>query len=286
MGIYAKSGRQPTFGFICSIIVFTAFAFHTGAAFAESIVLAGSGSNLPAIRLLIKAFSRHHPEIHFAEPTNIGSDGAVRAVADGAISIGLISRPLKGDEKKTGLAVDSYARTAVVIATHPLVKNNGITFSELNSIYRGEKTTWEDGRKIIVLSREPGESTINVLEEGVPGFKEVYADSIKNNRWAIILKDEGMNNRISTLPDSIGFSDIGAITSQKINIKALKLNGVQATAKNVQNGSYPLYKTLSFIYRPERLTPGMKSYMSFVCSAEGKKILLENGYIPNCSNTR
>ena len=48
---------------------------------AEPILLAGSGSNLPATRLLVKAFNRLHPEIPFKTPINIGSAGAIRARA-------------------------------------------------------------------------------------------------------------------------------------------------------------------------------------------------------------
>lgn len=253
---------------------------------AKSIVIAGSGSNLPAIRLLVKSFNRLHPGINLEDPTNIGSDGAIRAVTDGAVSIGLISRPLLGAEKYLPLAMATYARTAVVIGVHPQVKDDVITFNELNSIYQGVKTTWEDGQKIVVLNREPGESSIYVLEEKIPGFRNVYADSIKNNRWSIILKDEAMNRKIQTLPYSIGFSDKGAIVSQRLKIKTLALHGISPSTKNVQSGAYPLYKTLSFIYRPDRLTPDMKAYFSYVCSTEGKKILQNNGYIPYCVNPR
>lgn len=267
-------------------IILAATVYFAENASAESIVLAGSGSNIPAIRLLVNAFTRLHPEILFESPTNIGSAGAIRAVADGAISIGLISRPLLGDEKNLGLAVVPYARTAVVIGVHPLVKDDGITFNELNRIYQGNKTTWKDGHKIIVLNREPGESSIYVLEENVPGFREVYADSIRNNRWSIILKDEGMNQKIQTLTDSIGFSDMGAIVSQKLKIKILKLNGIYPSAKTVLNDSYPLYKTLYFVYRPDKLTPDMQRYMTYVCSSAGKAILSNNGYIPYCGHQK
>jgi phosphate transport system substrate-binding protein len=255
-------------------------------AVSEPLIFAGSGSNLPATRLLIKSFKRLHPEINLEEPTNIGSAGAIQAVADGAVTIGLISRPLLGKEANLGLVAVPYARTAVVIGANSMVKDKGITFNELNRIYRGDKTTWGDGNKIIVLSREPGESSIYVLEENVPGFREVYADSIKNNRWSIIMKDEGMNQKIESLPYSIGFSDMGAIISQKLKINALKLNGISPTPKNVMNGAYPLFKTLSFVYRSDRLTKDMQAYLSYVCSAEGEKILLNNGYIPFCDQKK
>lgn len=282
MKVYGKSAWNALWSAICFCTTLTASVFLANDASAASIVLAGSGSNLPATRLLIKAFNRTHPEIRF-ETSNIGSAGAVRAVADGAVAIGLISRPLLGDEKNLGLEVAAYARTAVVIGANSKVRDNDITYDQLNSIYRGDTTTWKDGHKIIVLNREPGESSIYVLEENIPGFREIYADSIKNNRWSIILKDEGMNKKIESLPYSIGFSDVGAITSQKLKIKILKLNGIYPSARNVINNSYPLYKTLSFVYRPERLTPDMKAYISYVCSPEGHKVLLNNGYIPFCT---
>lgn len=284
MEMAGKSAWKLVPSIICCVMALVVSGLLSEKASAESILLAGSGTNLPSIRLLVKAFERLHPEIHFAEPTNIGSDGAVRAVADGAISIGLVSRALIGNEKNLGLAVVPYSRTAVAIGVNPSVKDEEITYGELNSIYRGDKTTWKDGNKIIVLNREPGESSILLLEENVPGFREVYRDSIKNNRWSIILKDEGMNRKIEALPYSIGLTDMGAVTTQKLKIKLLKLNGVYPSAKTVINNTYPLYKTLAFVYRPERLTPGMKAYMAYVCSTDGKNILQNNGYVPYCVN--
>lgn len=286
MGVFGRLSGKIRQGIVCSLIVLTISAAPAENAFAEPVVLAGSGSNLPAIRLLLKAFSRRHPEIKFAEPTNIGSAGAIQAAADGAISIGLISRPLLGNEKKLGLTLVPYARTAVVIGVNPSVREDDITYSELNSIYRGEKTAWKNGRKIIVLNREPGESSIYVLEQNVPGFRDVYADSIKKNRWTIVLKDEGMNQKIQILSDSIGFSDMGAITSQKLKIKPLKLNGLTPSAKNVSSGAYPLFKELYFVYRSDKRTPDMQAFMSYVCSNEGKNILLNNGYAPDCVHPR
>ncbi len=286
MSISSGSAWKSLQQAVCCAMLLAAVAIPAENAAAESIILAGSGSNLPAVRILVRAFQRSHPAIRIAEPANIGSAGAIRAVADGAISIGLISRPLLGDEQHLGLAVVPYSRSAVVIGVHPLVKDDDITFKELNSIYRGDKITWRDGHKIIVLNRDPGESSIFVLEENVPGFREVYADSIKANRWAIILKDEGMNQKIETLPYSIGFSDLGAIISQNLKIKVLKLNGLYPSAKNLSSGAYPLYKQLSFVYRPDRLTPDMQAYMSYVCSQDGAKILKNNGYIPFCTQAK
>lgn len=266
---------------VWSVFVLMLFCFLvTEAGAAESLLLAGSGSNLSAVRQLIKGFSKVHPEITIPEPTNIGSSGAIRAAFDGAVSIGLVSRPLRADEKGLGLAYTPFALTALIIGTHSGVPEEGLSHNDFLSIYRGTRTTWKNGHTIIVLTREPGDSTIDILEQKIPGFKAVFDDCIKTNRWTVLLKDEVMNQKLAATADAIGFSDMGAITSQKLNIKALKVNGVYPSAKNVATGAYPLFKPLSFVYRPEKATPAVKMFIDFARSAEGKKILGKNGYVP------
>lgn len=55
--------------------------------------------------------------------------------------------------------------------------DDGITSKELIQIYQGTKSRWQDDQEIIVLTREPGDSLIELLEEQIPEFKQVYAES-------------------------------------------------------------------------------------------------------------
>src|ERR1700704_6586574 len=66
---------------------------------APPLIFAGSGTNLPITRLLVEAFRQHHPENSIEVPASLGSTGGIRAVADGVIALGLISRPLKSQEQ-------------------------------------------------------------------------------------------------------------------------------------------------------------------------------------------
>ena len=181
-----------------------------------SLVFAGSGSNLPITRKLVRAYNRSHGGIRIDIPASIGSTGAIRAVADGAIALGLVSRPLLGDEKKLGLAVERYALTATVIGVHPGVVDDTITFQELVDVYRGTKNRWKDGKAIIVLTREPGDSTIDILENGVPGFRTAFRESQRARRWLVIYSDQEMNRHLESTPYGIGFSDSGAITADRL----------------------------------------------------------------------
>lgn len=244
------------------------------------LVFAGSGTNLPITRLLAEAFRQRHPECTIEVPASIGSTGGIRAAADGGIALGLISRPLKSHEQALGLTSVPYARTAVVIGAHPTVGDNDITFSEFLEIYKGTKTRWQDGREIIVLTREPGDSSTEVLEQTIPGFKEVFAESQKAKRWATFFKDQEMNQALTTTPAALGLSDLGAITAERLPIKVLKVNGVLPTPDNIRSGHYPLVKTLSFVFAPTKLAPGTQAFLDFVRSPEATQLLATHGYLP------
>lgn len=104
-----------------------------------TLVFAGSGANLPIVRILARTFQRLHPEITVDVPASIGSAGGIRAAAGGAIALGLISRELKDKEKGKGLTVLNYARTPLILGVHPSVAEDNITHEELLDIYRGKK---------------------------------------------------------------------------------------------------------------------------------------------------
>jgi phosphate transport system substrate-binding protein len=256
-------------------------AGHAAAATSSSrLIFAGSGTNLPIVRVLAQAFRKSHPGVTIEVPTSIGSAGAIQAAADGAIAIGLISRPLKEKEKVLGLTVRNYARTPMIIAVHPSVAENNITYDELLDIYRGKKKTWGDGRDIVVLTREPGDSSIEVMEKVIPGFTEVYAESQQARRWTTLHKDLAMNETLAKTSHAVGMSDMGAVTVERHGIKPLKVNGIAPTVKNLQHGTYPLHKTLAFAYRKDRLPEGAGLFIDFVRSKEGMRILRANGYLP------
>jgi phosphate transport system substrate-binding protein len=256
-------------------------AGHASAATPSTrLIFAGSGTNLPIVRVLAQAFQKRHPGVVIEVPASIGSTGGIKAAADGAVAIGLISRGLKEKEKVLGLTVQNYARTPMIIAVHPSVAEDNITYEELLDIYRGKKKTWGDGRDIVVLTREPGDSSIEVMEKGIPGFREVYAESQQARRWTTLLRDLAMNETLAKTPNAVGVSDMGAVTVERHGIKPLKVNGIAPTVKNLQNDTYTLHKTLAFAYRKDRLLEGARLFIDFVRSREGEKILRAKGYLP------
>lgn len=264
------------------VVIAGAILPHAKAAQSRSspLVFAGSGSNVPVTRLLAEAFRRVRPEITIEVPASIGSGGATRAAADGAIAVGLISRPLKESERGWGLTALPYARTAVVIGAHPTVADDGLASQDLVQIYRGIKTRWSDEREIVVLTREPGDSSLQVLEHEIPGFLAASAESHRVRRWKTLYTDQEMTRMLALTPYALGLSDLGTITAERLPIKVLKLDGLLATPEHVRSGRYRLVKTLAFTFRRDRLAADAQAFLEFVRGPEGAKILHANAYVP------
>ncbi len=247
---------------------------------AAPLVFAGSGTNLAITRLLAEAFVRTRPDLTIEVPASIGSTGGIQAAADGSIALGLVSRPLKDQEKTLGLTTRPYARSAIVFGVHPTVHDEGISLDDLLNIYRGTKTRWRDGREIVVLTRQPTDSGIEALEQKIPGFREVYAESQKAKRWITLYTDQEMNQALVKTPYAIGLLDLGIIQSEQLTVRPLRVDGVAPSEQSVRNGTYRLVKTLAFVYREASLAPSAKAFLEFVRSKPAQQLLLLHRYLP------
>lgn len=245
------------------------------------LIFAGSGVNLEIIRLLAKQFQKTHPKVKINVPASIGSSGAIQAVVDGQIAVGAISRLLTEQEKQLGLTVIPYAQTPLALAVHPSVADNNITSTQLLDIYQGKKSQWLDGKEIIVLTREPQDSSTLILKQNISGFNQVYTDSQKHQRWITLYKDQEMNSYLAKTPSALGLADIGTITAEKklSSLKILKFNGIAPTIANIRNGKYPLVKTLYFVFERNKISPHAQEFINFVKSSQGKEVLKANSYL-------
>jgi phosphate transport system substrate-binding protein len=245
---------------------------------APSLAIAGSGSNIPLTQKLLDAYGRKKGT-SLRIPPSIGSAGAVKALQAGKLGLGLLSRPLKQGELASGLKQRRYARLGLVLGAHPSVPDTSIGAAELLRIYSGAKTAWSDGRTIVVLAREAGDSSNAALEKAIPGFKEALAEALARKRWEVYYTDAEENDAITTLSGSLGLTDTAALVDYGPAIKALRFEGARPTTAKVADGSYPLTKDLYFAFK-EPLGGEVRAFMTFAASAEGRKIIAAGGGVP------
>lgn len=243
------------------------------------VELAGSGSNLPLTRRLVAAFAATRPDLVLVVHDSIGTTGGVRAVRDGAIDVGLSSRPLSEAELGDDLRVHPYARVAVVFAAHPDVGERRVDRAQVLAMYRGERRAWRDGRPLVVLQRERGDSSHRAVSEALPGFAEVNDEAWRAARFRVLYSDLAMQEALASTPGAVGVFDMGAIVSEDLPFIVLSVDGVAPTAERVASGAYPFVKELSFVTRGEP-SPEVRALLEFVDSEGGRLVIEGGGYLP------
>ncbi len=241
--------------------------------------LAGSGSNIPLTRLLVQAYGAAGGDADVVVHRSIGSTGGIRALRDGAVDVALVSRPLESTELGHELLVAPYARVAVVVAAHPSVVDGGLSAAELLAIFRGERTTWSDDRPLVLLLREEGDSSHLALARALPGFARASRQAYEKGLGRVVYSDMDMQSSLMEIEGAVGLFDLGAITAQKLPLKALSLGGVAPSAQSLASGEYAVRKELALVTASPPAAR-VAALLDFVFSAEGAELTRAAGYQP------
>jgi phosphate transport system substrate-binding protein len=243
-----------------------------------TVKVAGSGTNLPITKILAREFKMADPAVPVVVYDSIGSRGAVRALGDGVIDVGLVSRRLKESERREDFEIIPYARTLAAIGVNASVREDDITSRDLVAIYEGKKTKWMDGSPIVVLQREASDSTNEILFRIFPAFKKANEAAYGHNRWRVLFTDGDMLEALEDTEGAIGPTDTGAVAAGGLSIKVLGIDGVAPSPENAGNGSYPFVKDLSFVVR-KGSGADVRKFVDFCMSEKGKEIILRHGYL-------
>ena len=145
----------------------------------------------------------------------------------------------------------------------------------------GDEKSGDDGEKndkISVISREEGSGTRGAFIELV-GIEE------KNDQGEKI--DKTVDTAVITNSTSVAMTSvsedeasIGYISLASLNdtVKALKIDAVEPTVKNIQKGEYPIARNFNLV-TGDNLSELGKDFINFILSTEGQKTVSENGYI-------
>ena len=242
----------------------------------QKIVISGTGDSQKLLREAATYLEEQLGGGEIMVPESIGSGGGIRAVAAGEIDLARVARPLTASEEKLGLNYKRFAKCPIVFVVHPSVNYlNNLTSEDIVGIYSGKIFDWghfgADG-KIYVLGREPGDSSLIVLNKLLPGFKNINFSRVKtvyNTPEAVAML---MKHR-----RTIGYLPISMTVGTDLRI--LKVDGVYPSVENVRNGTYKLVVPFAFVYR-DNLTGLVKRFVDFFEEEEGRHIIQSYGVVP------
>ena len=75
---------------------------------------------------------------------------------------------------------------------------------------------------------------------------------------------------------SIGYISLGSLNE---TVKAIQIDGVDATVENVENGTYKVSRPFNIATKAD-VSENAQDFIDFIMSADGQAVIEENGYIP------
>jgi len=204
-----------------------------------------------------------------------GSSVGVKSAAEGTADIGMASREVKESElaETPDLQIFVIARDGIAVAVHPDVDVDDITMDEIRQVFSGEITNWNElggsDQPIIVVAREEGSGTRDAFEEIVMG------DSVITENAVLQPSNGSVKTTVSTTEWSVGFLSMGYLDNA---VKALKVDGVVASAATAAAGEYPVVRPLNMLTKgtPSELA---QAYLDFIFTDEGQQIAVNEGWI-------
>lgn len=129
------------------------------------------------------------------------------------------------------------------------------------------------GNEITVVSREDGSGTRGAFIE-LTGVKQDDQD-LTTVEAIITNSTEVMMTTVAGDENAIGYASMGSMND---TVKAVKVNGVEATAENVKNGTYELSRPFNIATLGD-VSDVAQDFINFIMSADGQAVIEDKGYI-------
>lgn len=130
---------------------------------------------------------------------------------------------------------------------------------------------------ITVVSREDGSGTRGAFIELFGIQEEVDGEKVDNTTMeaSITNSTSVMMTTVAGDENAIGYISLGSLND---TVKALKIDGAEATAENVADDTYKVSRPFNIVTGKE-VSESAQDFINFIMSAEGQQVIEDNGYI-------
>ncbi|MBN2100027.1 MAG: phosphate ABC transporter substrate-binding protein [Dehalococcoidia bacterium] len=269
-----RASKKWAFLILTGVLVLSMVLVGCGKELSGTVTEAGSTTVQPLAELLADEFMNKYPDVQ----VTIGGGGSsvgITSVKNGTVDIGAASREIKDEELP--IVKHLLARDGIAVVVKPGNSVSALTKAQVRDIFGGVITNWKDvggpDYDINVVVRESGSGTRTAFEEMVMAKPEpavsIVGTALEQN------SNGGVKQVVGRDSYAIGFISFGYIDN---TVKALSIDGIEATAENAKNETYPIVRPLYFLTK-EAPTGLVKDFIDFCLSDEGQAIVADEGYI-------
>ena len=137
---------------------------------------------------------------------------------------------------------------------------------------------------ITVVSREDGSGTRGAFVElfGIEEEKDGEKVDMTTDEASVTNSTSVMMTTVAGDENAIGYISLGSLDD---TVKAVKIDGVEATAENVSNDTYKIARPFN-ILSGEKESDAAKDFVNYIMSSDGQKIVEDNGYIKEAADAK
>ena len=131
---------------------------------------------------------------------------------------------------------------------------------------------------ITVVSREDGSGTRGAFIElfGVEQEKDGEKMDMTTEEAVIANSTAVMMTTVAGDDYAIGYVSLGSLND---TVKALKIDGEEATEQNIKDGKYKICRPFNIATKKGADNELAKDFISYIMSKEGQQVISDNGYI-------
>ena len=130
---------------------------------------------------------------------------------------------------------------------------------------------------ITVISREDGSGTRSAFVE-LLGVEDEDGNDMTTVSAEISNSTEVVIQSVAGNTGAIGYISLGSLDD---TVKGVKIDGVEPTAENIENGSYTVSRPFNVATKGELTNEAAQDFMNYIMSAEGQAVVEEEGCIPS-----
>ena len=144
---------------------------------------------------------------------------------------------------------------------------------------KSSKGDWDSSNDITIVSREDGSGTRGAFIElfGIEEKKDGEKVDMTTDDAQITNSTSVMLSTVAQDVNAIGYVSLGSLDD---SVTALKIDGAEATADNIENGSYKVSRPFNIAIKKDLDNEVAKDFMAYIMSTEGQKVVADEKYIP------
>ena len=171
----------------------------------------------------------------------------------------------EGTTNESAVATDDAAEDSAnenAVTTDDTAENSDFDAEEMVAVYSSEDGSGTRGAFIelfgIEEKDENGEKIDYTTEEAViTNSTDVMLTSVAGDTYGI------------------GYVSLGSLNE---TVKALKIDGAEATVENIKSGAYTIARPFNIATKAD-VSEAAEDFINYIMSAEGQAVITENGYI-------